>query len=82
MNDFNTLAPGVLIFSGSDDYSGKKLTNPTVGKKNIGGKAAIPGINSTDLKNLDWFGVLEWKILPKLLMQGPIKKLLIQKLIK
>ena len=38
MNDFNTLAPGVLIFSGSDDYSGKKLTNPTVGKKNIGGK--------------------------------------------
>jgi acetyltransferase-like isoleucine patch superfamily enzyme len=39
MNDFNTLAPGVLIFSGSDDYSGKKLTNPTVGKKNIGGKA-------------------------------------------
>jgi galactoside O-acetyltransferase len=39
MMDFTTLAPGVLIFSGSDDYSGKKLTNPTVGKKNIGGKA-------------------------------------------
>jgi galactoside O-acetyltransferase len=28
--DFCGLAPGVLIFSGSDDYSGKKLTNPTV----------------------------------------------------
>lgn len=39
MMDFTTLAPGVLIFSGSDDYSGKKLTNPTVEKKYIGGKA-------------------------------------------
>ena len=28
--DFCGLAPGVLIFSGSDDYSGKKLTNPIV----------------------------------------------------
>ena len=37
--DFSTLAPGVLIFSGSDDYSGKKLTNPTVGKPYIGGKS-------------------------------------------
>jgi galactoside O-acetyltransferase len=36
--DFATLAPGVLIFSGSDDYSGKKLTNPTVSKPYIGGK--------------------------------------------
>jgi len=39
MMDFSTLAPGVLIFSGSDDYSGKKLTNPTVGKPYIGGKS-------------------------------------------
>ena len=38
MMDFTTLAPGVLIFSGSDDYSGKKLTNPMVGKPYIGGK--------------------------------------------
>ena len=38
MMDFTTLAPGVLMFSGSDDYSGKKLTNPTVEKKYIGGK--------------------------------------------
>ena len=39
MMDFTTLAPGVLIFSGSDDYSGKKLTNPMVGKPYIGGKS-------------------------------------------
>jgi acetyltransferase-like isoleucine patch superfamily enzyme len=38
MMDFTTLAPGVLIFSGSDDYSGKKLTNPMVGNPYIGGK--------------------------------------------
>jgi acetyltransferase-like isoleucine patch superfamily enzyme len=38
MMDFTGLAPGVLIFSASDDYSGKKLTNPTVDKKYIGGK--------------------------------------------
>ena len=37
--DFATLAPGVSIFSGSDDYSGKKLTNPMVGKPYIGGKS-------------------------------------------
>jgi hypothetical protein len=24
---------------------------------------------TTDIKNLDWFGALEWKILPKLLIQ-------------
>jgi len=39
MMDFTTLAPGVLIFSGSDDYSGKKLTNPMVGNPYIGGKS-------------------------------------------
>ena len=37
--DFCTLAPGVQIFSGSDDYSGKKLTNPTVDREYIGGKS-------------------------------------------
>lgn len=37
MKDFSGLAPGVMIFSGSDDYSGKKLTNPTIPKKYIGG---------------------------------------------
>ena len=39
MSDFSTLATGVQIFSASDDYSGKKLTNPTVGKPYIGGKS-------------------------------------------
>ena len=39
MSDFSGLASGVQIFSGSDDYSGKKLTNPTVGKPYIGGKS-------------------------------------------
>jgi galactoside O-acetyltransferase len=39
MSDFSTLAPGVQIFSASDDYSGKKLTNPTVGKPYVGGKS-------------------------------------------
>ena len=37
MKDFSGLAPGVMVFSGSDDYSGKKLTNPTIPKKYIGG---------------------------------------------
>jgi acetyltransferase-like isoleucine patch superfamily enzyme len=39
MMDFVTLAPGVMIFSGSDDYSGKKLSNPMVGRPFIGGKS-------------------------------------------
>jgi galactoside O-acetyltransferase len=39
MMDFTTLAPGVMMFSGSDDYSGKKLSNPMVGKPYIGGKS-------------------------------------------
>lgn len=30
IEDFSTLAPGVKLFSASDDYSGEKLTNPTV----------------------------------------------------
>ena len=39
MEDFSGLAPGVNIFTGSDDYSGEKLTNPTVDRKYIGGKS-------------------------------------------
>ena len=39
MSDFSGLAPGVQIFSSTDDYTGKKLTNPTVGKSYIGGKS-------------------------------------------
>jgi acetyltransferase-like isoleucine patch superfamily enzyme len=39
MGDFSGLAPGVNIFTGSDDYSGKMLTNPTVDRKYIGGKS-------------------------------------------
>ena len=40
MDAFSGLAPGVCIFTGSDDYSGKKLTNPTVPKQYTGGKTA------------------------------------------
>lgn len=39
MEDFSGLSPGVMIFTGSDDYSGGKLTNPTVAKAYIGGRA-------------------------------------------
>lgn len=39
LNDFSGLSPGVMIFSASDDYSGKKLTNPTVPREYIGGKS-------------------------------------------
>ena len=38
MEDFAGLSPGVLLFTGSDDYTGKKLTNPTVARGYIGGK--------------------------------------------
>jgi galactoside O-acetyltransferase len=37
MENFAGLAPGVKIFTGSDDYSGMKLTNPTLPKQYIGG---------------------------------------------
>lgn len=58
--DFSTLAPGVLIFSGSDDYSGSKLTNPIIDKKYVGGKSGevilskhvIIGANSVILPNV------------------------------
>jgi len=57
MMDFAGLSPGVLIFSGTDDYSGNKLTNPMVGKKYSGGpygkvtlcKHVIVGANSVVL---------------------------------
>lgn len=39
LEDFSTLAPGVKLFTLSDDYSGAKLTNPTVLRKFTGGKA-------------------------------------------
>jgi galactoside O-acetyltransferase len=39
MEDFSGLAPGVLIFTSSDDYSGRKLTNPTLPRHLIGGPA-------------------------------------------
>jgi acetyltransferase-like isoleucine patch superfamily enzyme len=39
MDDFSTLAPGVLIFTASDDYTGQKLTNPTLPRHLIGGPA-------------------------------------------
>ena len=38
MEDFSTFAPNVMVFSGSDDYSGKKLTGATVPKEYTGGK--------------------------------------------
>ena len=37
--DFCTLAPGVLIFTSSDDYTGKRLTNVTLPREYIGGPA-------------------------------------------
>ena len=33
LSDFSGLSQGVRIYSGSDDYSGKSLTNPTVPEK-------------------------------------------------
>lgn len=41
MSDFSSLAPGVMIFTGSDDYTGIKMTNPTVDKKFIGGPSGL-----------------------------------------
>ncbi len=39
MEDFSTVAPGVQIWSETDDYSGGKLTNPTVPREYRGGKS-------------------------------------------
>ena len=38
IEDFVTLAPGVKIFSSSDDYSGEKLTGPIVPRELTGGR--------------------------------------------
>lgn len=38
LQDFVTLAPGVKIFTASDDYSGEMLTGPTLLQKFTGGK--------------------------------------------
>jgi len=38
LDDFAGLATGVKIFSASDDYSGEKMTNPTVPREFTGGK--------------------------------------------
>ena len=37
MSDFSGISQGVRIYSGSDDYSGKFMTNPTVPRKYLGG---------------------------------------------
>ena len=39
MEDFSTLAPGCHLYSGSDDYTGERLTGPTVPRHLIGGPA-------------------------------------------
>ena len=57
MNDFSGLSLGVCIYSKSDDYSGKHLTNPTVPQKFLGttagkveiGRHAIVGSGSVIL---------------------------------
>lgn len=61
IENFCTFAPGVKIFSGSDDYTGEKMTNPMVGRENIGGphgpvkmgKHVIIGTNSVVLPDLE-----------------------------
>jgi acetyltransferase-like isoleucine patch superfamily enzyme len=58
--DFSTLAPGVRIFSASDDYLGHHLTNVTVPRDMTGGisapvtvgRHAIVGANSVILPGL------------------------------
>ena len=39
LGDFAGLAHGVKIFTGSDDYSGEMLTNPTVPEEYTGGRS-------------------------------------------
>jgi galactoside O-acetyltransferase len=45
LSDFSGLSQGIRIYSGSDDYSGKSLTNPTVPKKylNVNVKPVLIG---------------------------------------
>ena len=61
MKEFSTFATNVQVFSGSDDYSGMKLTGATVPKKYQGGnhgqvlinKHCIIGAGSVILPNLN-----------------------------
>ncbi|MBY2920104.1 acyltransferase [Rhizobium leguminosarum] len=39
MEDFSGLAPGVKIYTSSDDYTGERMTNPTLPRHLIGGPA-------------------------------------------
>ncbi len=39
LEDFSAVAPGCHLFSGSDDYTGQKLTGPTLPKELLGGPA-------------------------------------------
>jgi len=41
IDDYSTLAPGVKIFSSSDDYGGEFLTGPTVDFEKTGGKRGM-----------------------------------------
>jgi acetyltransferase-like isoleucine patch superfamily enzyme len=60
MADFSAVSPGAKVFSGSDDYSGRSMTNPTVpmelklglvtGPVSIG-KHCLVGANAVILPN-------------------------------
>jgi galactoside O-acetyltransferase len=60
MEDFSGLAPGAMIFTASDDYTGRKMTNPTLPRHLIGGPAGpvhlgrhvIIGANTIILPNV------------------------------
>lgn len=60
MEDFCTLAPGVLVFTSSDDYTGQRMTNVTLPRHLIGGpcgkiileKHVIIGAGSVILPNV------------------------------
>jgi acetyltransferase-like isoleucine patch superfamily enzyme len=41
MEDFCTFAPGVKVFTSSDDYAGEKMTNVTLPRKYMGGAGPI-----------------------------------------
>jgi acetyltransferase-like isoleucine patch superfamily enzyme len=61
MDDFSGLAPGVNIYTSSDDYTGKMMTNPTLPRNLIGGphgpvklgRHVIVGANTVILPNVD-----------------------------
>ncbi len=45
LRDFTTLAPGVQIYTKSDDYSGRRLTGPLVPARHAGGRAGLVVLN-------------------------------------